>query len=75
MEETCLNNRSTGISHPQIDELPFQKDTPLDPLEVEENQDINDLCREVLMVRISKFHESEDDSMERLNLDDPNGDH
>ena len=75
LEESGLNNQFAGIFDPQIDELQFQKGTPLDPPEVEENQDINDICHEVLMVRISKFHESEDDSMERLNLDDPNGDH
>ena len=69
-----FNNRNVGISDPQIDELPFQKGALLDPPEVEEKQDIKDLYRKVLMVHISKFHESDDDSMQRLNLDDYNSD-
>ena len=36
-EKLGLNNRSAGISDPQIDELPFHKGTPLDPRAVEEN--------------------------------------
>ena len=31
-------------------------------------------CREIFMVRISEIPESDDDSMERLNLDDYNSD-
>jgi len=43
-------------------------------VEPKEGQDVEDLCREILMVRISEFHESDDDSMECLNLDDYNSD-
>jgi hypothetical protein len=41
---------------------------------LKKKQDIEDFCLEALMVRISEFHESDDDSMERLNLDDYNSD-
>jgi hypothetical protein len=37
-----------------------------------QDQEIQDLCREILMVRIFEIHESEGDSMECLNLDDYN---
>ena len=45
--------------------------TPIDPSTSKQNPD---LCREILMVRISEIHELEDDSTERLNLDDYNSD-
>ena len=74
LEKLGLNNRSVGTSGPRIDELPFQEGAPLYLPEPKEGQDVEDLCREILMVRISEFHESDDDSMERLNLDDYNSD-
>ena len=55
-------------------DLPFQQSTPLDPSASKQDQEIQDLCREIFMVRISEVHESEGDSMERLNLDDYNSD-
>ena len=55
-------------------DLPFQQSTPLEPPSSKQDQEIHDLCREILMVRIFELHESEDDSMERLNLDDYNSD-
>ena len=74
LEKPGLNNRSTGTTDPQIDELPFQEGAPLDPPESIEDQDVKNLYREILMVRISELHESDDDSMERLNFDDYNSD-
>ena len=73
-EESGLNSRSAEISDLQSDEPPFQRGVPLDASEGEETQNVEDLCPEVLMVRISEFHESDDDSMERLNLDNYNFD-
>ena len=58
----------------QPTDLPFQQSTPLDPPSSKQDQEIQDLCREILMVRISKVHEPEDDPMELLNLDDYNSD-
>jgi hypothetical protein len=74
LEKSGLNIRSAGTSGPQIDELPFQKGTPLDPPETKEDQDIEDLYHEILMVCISELYESDDDSMEHLNFDDYNSD-
>ena len=54
--------------------LPFQQSTPLDPSSSKQDQEIQDLCREVLMFRISEVHEPEDDPTECLNLDDYNSD-
>jgi hypothetical protein len=68
------NRRSTGIFDPQITELPFQRGVPLVPSEDEDPQDIEDLCHEILMVRISELPDSEDDSAERVSLDDYNSD-
>ena len=73
-EESGLNSRSAEISDLQSDEPPFQRGVPLDAPEGEETQNVEDLCPEVLMVRISEFHESDDDSMEWLNLDNYNFD-
>ena len=39
-----------------------------------QNQEIQDLCREILMVRISEVQEPKDDSTERLNLNNYNSD-
>ena len=58
----------------QPTDLPFQQSTPLDPSSSKQDQKIQDLCREILMVRISEVREPEDDSTERLNLDDYNSD-
>ena len=55
-------------------DLPFQQSTPLDPSSSKQNQEIQDLCREILMVRISKVQEPKDDSTELLNLVDYNSD-
>ena len=74
LEKSGLNIRSAGTSGPQIDELPFQEGTPLDPPKSIEDQDIKDLCQGILMVCISELHESDDDSMEHLNFDDYNSD-
>ena len=45
-----------------------------DPSESKKDQEVDDLCRKILMVHISKLHESDGDSTERLNLDDYNSD-
>ena len=58
----------------QPTDLPFQQSTPLDPPSSKQDQEIQDLCREILMVHISEVHEPKDDSTERLNLDDYNSD-
>ena len=42
--------------------------------ESKKDQEVDDLYREILMVHISKLHESDGDSTERLNLDDYNSD-
>ena len=70
LEEPGLNIRSARTSDRQTDELPFQEDAPLDPPERKKDQEVEDLCREILMVRISELHESDDDSKECLNLGD-----
>ena len=53
-------------------DLPYQQSTPLDMSSGKQNQEIQDLCREILMVRIAE--EPEGDPTERLNLDDYNSD-
>ena len=70
LEETCP--QPLEAPSPQLAALPFQKGAPLDPLGSKQDQEIKDLYREILMVRISKLHESDDDSMECVNLDDYN---
>ena len=45
-----------------------------DPSESKKDQEVDDLYRKILMVHISKLHESDGDSTERLNLDDYNSD-
>ena len=59
-------------SHPT--DLPFQQSTLLDPSSSKQDQEIQDLCHEILIVRISEVYEPEDDSTEHLNLDDYNSD-
>ena len=66
--------QSVEASSPEVDELLFQEGAPLDPPGNKEDQEVEDLCREILKVRISELHESDDDLMERLNLDDYNSD-
>ena len=51
-------------------DLPYQQSTPLDPSPSKQDQEIQDLCHEILMVRISE--EPEGDPTERINLDDYN---
>jgi len=63
-----------NTSGSQPTDLPFQQSTPLDLSSSKQDQEIHDLCCEILMVRISEVHEPEDDSTERLNLDDYNYD-
>jgi hypothetical protein len=43
---------NTSDSQPM--DLPFQQSTPLDPSSSKQDQEIQDLCREILMVRISE---------------------
>jgi len=66
--------QDSNTSGSQPTNLPFQQSNPLDPSSSKQDQEIQDLCREILMVCISEVHELEDDSTERLNLDDYNSD-
>jgi hypothetical protein len=72
LEET--HGQALKALSPQPTNLPFQQGTPVDPSASKQNQEVQDLCREILMVRISEVHESKGDSMERLNLDNYNSD-
>ena len=72
LEETCPKHAKAPIHQPP--DLPFQEDAPIDPSGSKQDQEIKNLCREILMVRISELHELVDDLMERLNLDDYNSD-
>ena len=63
-----------NTSGSQPTDPPFQQSTPLDLSPSKQEQKIQDLCREILMVRISKVQEPKGDSTERLNLDDYNSD-
>ena len=56
----------------QLADLPYQQITPIDPSSSKQDQEIQDLCHEILMVRIAE--EPEGDPTERLNLDDYNSD-
>ena len=58
----------------QPTDLPFQQSTPLDPSSSKQDQEIQDLCREILMVCISEVQEPKGDPSEHLNLDDYNSD-
>ena len=53
-------------------DLPYQQSTPLDPSSSKNDQEVQDLCREILMVRISE--EPEGNPTERLILDSYNAD-
>ena len=59
-----------NASAPQPADLPYQQSTPLDPSSSKQDQEVQDLCREILMVRMSE--EPEGDPTECLNLDDYN---
>ena len=61
-----------NASASQPADLPYQQSTPLDPSSSKQDQEIQDLYREILMVRIAE--ELEDDPTECLNLDDYNSD-
>ena len=61
-----------NASASQLEDLPYQQSTPLDPFSSKQDQEVQDLCREILMVRITE--EPEGDPTERLNLDDYNSD-
>ena len=61
-----------NVSASQLEDLPYQQSTPLDPSSSKQDQEVQDLCREILMVRIAE--EPEGDPTERLNLDDYNSD-
>ena len=52
-----------------FDELSFQDGSLLPPPQEEETKDTRDLSREVLMVHIMEIQESNNDSMERVDLD------
>ena len=61
-----------NASASQPADLPYQQSTPLDPSSSKQDQEVQDLCHEILMVRIAE--EPEGDPTERLNLDDYNSD-
>ena len=61
-----------NASASQPADLPYQQSTPLDPSSSKQDQEVQDLCREILMVHIAE--EPEGDPTERLNLDDYNSD-
>ena len=56
-----------NASGSQQADLPYQQSTPLDPSSSKQDQEVQDLCREIIMVRI--FGEPEGDPTERLNID------
>jgi hypothetical protein len=74
LDEPGLKNQFVEASSPKVDEVPFQEGASIDPLGSKQDQEVENLYREILMVRIFELHESDDDSMERLNLDDYNSD-
>ena len=69
-----LKIKDPNASGSQPTDLPFQQSTPLDPSSSKQDQEVQDLCREILMVRIFEAHETEDEPTERLNLDDYSSD-
>ena len=71
----CLKKiQDPNTSGSQPTNLSFQQSTPLDPSSSKQDQEVQDLCREILMVHISEVPEPEGDSTEHLNLDDYNSD-
>ena len=69
-----METQDSNAFDSRLSDLPFQQSTPLHLSSSKQEQKIQDLCREIFMVRISEVHEPEDDSTERLNLDDYNSD-
>ena len=65
---------SPNASGSQPTDLPFQQSTPLDPSSSKQDQEVQDLCREILMVCIFEVPKPEGDSTEHLHLDDYNSD-
>ena len=61
-----------NASASQLADLPYQQSTPLDPSSRKQDQEVQDHCHEIVMIRISE--EPEGDPTERLNLDDYNSD-
>ena len=61
-----------NASASQLEDLPYQQSTPLNPSSSKQDQEVQDLCLEILMVRITE--EPEGNPTERLNLDDYNSD-
>ena len=61
-----------NASGSQPADLPYQQSTPLDPSSSKQNQEVQDLCHEILMVCIAE--EPEGDPTECRNLDDYNSD-
>ena len=61
-----------NASGSQPTDLPYQQSTPLDPSSDKQDQEVQDLCCEILMVHIAE--EPEGDPTECLNLDDYNSD-
>ena len=61
-----------NASASQLEDLPYQQSTPLDPSSSKQDQEVQDLYREILMVRIAE--KPKGDPTERLNLDDYNFD-
>ena len=69
-----LKTKDPNASGSQPTDLPFQQSTPLDPSSSKQDQEVQDLCREILMVHIFEVQEPEGDPTEHLNLDDYNSD-
>jgi hypothetical protein len=69
-----LKTQDPNTSGSQPTDLPFQHSAPLDPSSSKQDQKVQDLCREILMVRIFEVHEPEDDPTKRLNFDNYNSD-
>ena len=61
-----------NASASQLEDLPYQQSTPLDPFSSKQDQEVQDLCHEILMVHITE--EPEGDPTECLNLNDYNSD-
>ena len=71
----CLKEiQDPKVFSSQPTDLPFQQSIPLTPSASKQDNEVQDLCHEILMIRISELHEPEDDSTERRNLDDYNSD-
>ena len=64
--------QDTNASASQLEDLSYQQSTPLDLSSSKQDQEVQDLCREILMVRITE--EPEGDPTKHLNLNDYNSD-